>query len=298
MTRLSERIHWRGFLSPSTVLQTVIGVGLAVFALKGFMVPNHFLDGGVIGISILSSEVTEVNLSVFLLLGNVPFMVLAWLKVSREVALKSTIAIVLLSAGLEFIPIDPVTTNEVLIAVFGGAILGIGVGLVIRSGGAVDGTEILALLTTRRIGLSITEVILAINIILFAIAGAVFEDIEVVMYSIITYFTAGKAIDYIVDGVEEYTALTVIASKSDDVKDVIVNQFGKGITVYRGERGYLPGSFDQKTECDIIVTIVTRLELLSIKKAIHSADPTAFTYVSSIKEASGGVIKKRGHDRG
>lgn len=295
MAQSSKRIDWKHLYSFPGFVQTIVGVGLVTFALKGFMVPNHFLDGGIIGISILSSEVTILNLSFYLLVGNIPFVILAWVKVSREVALRSIFAIVLLAVGLEFIHIDPVTTNEILIALFGGVILGIGIGLVIRAGGAVDGTEILALLTTRRIGFSITEVILAINIILFAIAGAIFESLEVVMYSTITYFTAGKAIDYVVDGLEEYTALTIISGESETVKDIIVNHFGKGITVYKGERGFLPGSYAQSTECDVIVTVVTRLELLSIKKAIQSADNNAFMYVQSIKEASGGIVKKKAH---
>ena len=295
MARSTKRIDWQNLYSFPGLIQTVVGVAFVTFALKGFMVPNHFLDGGIIGISILSSEVTILNLSFYLFVGNIPFVILAWVKVSREVAVRSAFAIILLAIGLELIHIDPVTTNEILIALFGGVILGIGVGLVIRAGGAVDGSEILALLTTRRIGFSITEVILAINVVLFAIAGAIFESLEVVMYSTITYFTAGKAIDYVVDGLEEYTALTVISGESEKVKHIIVNHFGKGITVYKGERGFLPGSFQQSTECDVIVTVVTRLELLSVKKAVYSADPHAFMYVQSIKEASGGVVKKKAH---
>jgi uncharacterized membrane-anchored protein YitT (DUF2179 family) len=236
-----RRIDWKHLYTPSTLAQTLIGISLVVFALKGFMVPNHFLDGGVIGISLLASELTDINLSLYLLAGNLGFILLAWVKVSRPVAIRSAIAIVLSSIGLEVVEIAPVITDKVLIAVFGGVILGVGIGLVVRAGGAVDGTEILALLTTRRVGLTPTEVTLFFNIILFAIAGAIF-DIEVAMYSLITYFTAGKTIDYVVDGVEEYTSLTVISSVSEQVKHVIVNDFGKGITVYKGERGFLPGS--------------------------------------------------------
>jgi uncharacterized membrane-anchored protein YitT (DUF2179 family) len=179
-----------------------------------------------------------------------------------------------------------------LIAIFGGAIIGIGIGLVIRTGAMIDGTEILAVLTRRRVGLTMSEVILLINAIIFSVAAIKF-GIETAMYSFITYFTATKAIDYVVDGIEEYTALTIISSKNDAVKSVIVNQFGKGITVYRGERGYLPGAFDIKHDCDVIVTIVTRLEILSLKNAITKIDPNAFMYVNSIKEASGGVIKHK-----
>jgi uncharacterized membrane-anchored protein YitT (DUF2179 family) len=291
---LRKRIDWKRLYSPSTLAQTLVGVGLVVFALKGFMLPNHFLDGGIIGLSLLSSELTHVNLSFYLVLGNLAFIILAWIKVSRSVAIRSAIAIALCSVGLELIHIDPVTTDKILIALFGGVILGVGIGLVVRAGGAIDGTEILAVLTTRRVGLTSTEILLFMNIIIFTVAGLYFK-FEVAMYSIITYFTAGKIIDYVVDGIEEYTSLTVISGASDQVKHVIVNDFGKGITVYKGERGFLPGMFDQSMECDIVVTIVTRLELLSLKKAIHSVDPTAFMYVQSIKEARGGIIKQKGH---
>ena len=166
--------------------------------------------------------------------------------------------------------------------------------MLFRSGAVIDGIEIIAVMTTKRIGVTISEVIVVLNAILFLIAALKF-GIEIGMYALITYFTAVRAADYVVDGVEEFTALTIICSKSDDVKSIIVNEFRKGITVYKGERGYLPGSFDAKSDCDVIVTIVTRLELLSIKNAIRATDPTAFMYVNSIKEASGGIIKHKHH---
>lgn len=288
----ARHVNWSSLYTPASFVQMLFGVGLATLALKGFMIPNHFLDGGMIGISLLTSDLLEINLSILLILGNLGFMMLCWMKVSRDVAVRSSIAIILLSVGLEVVDITPVTTDKLLIAVFGGVILGAGVGLVVRSGGALDGTEILALLTIRRIGLTVTEVILLLNTVIFLIAG-INSGLEVAMYSIITYFTAGKAVDYVVDGLEEYTALTIISSKSDQIQQVIVNDFGKGITVYKGERGFLPGSFEQKYDCDIIVTVVTRLELLGLKKAVTSIDPAAFMYVYGIREASGGVIREK-----
>jgi len=269
-----------------------IGVGLALLALKGFMIPNHFIDGGAIGVSILIHEIYHVNISLLLLLTNALFIFLAYRFVSKEVAIKTIVTIVLLAIGLELIPVTPITTDKLLIAIFGGAIIGIGIGMVIRTGGMIDGTEILAVLTRRRIGLTMSEVILLINALIFSTV-AIKLGIEAAMYSFITYFTATKAIDYVVDGIEEYTALTIISSKNEEVKAIIVNKFNKGITVYRGERGYLPGAFDIKHDCDVIVTIVTRLELLSIKAAILSIDPTAFMHVHSIRETSGGVVKQK-----
>lgn len=291
-SRSSLPIQWKSLYNLSTFIQMTIGVGLALLALKGFMIPNHFIDGGAIGISILIHEVYGVNISLLLLLTNAVFIFLAYRYVSKEVAVKAIITIVFLAIGLEIINVTPITTDKLLIAIFGGALIGIGIGMVIRTGGMIDGTEILAVLTRRRIGITMSEVILLINGLIFATV-ALKLGIETAMYSFITYFTATKAIDYVVDGIEENTALTIISSKNEEVKSAIVNQFGKGITVYKGERGYLPGSFDIKSDCDVIVTIVTRLELLSIKSAIEAIDPYVFMYVNSIKETSGGVVKPK-----
>ncbi|MBI3235859.1 MAG: YitT family protein [Bacteroidetes bacterium] len=258
------------------------------------MIPNHFLDGGVTGVSLFFHELFHINLSLLLIVFNLPFIYLAYRKISPDIAIKSIMAIILLSVGLEYIHIPAVTSDKLLISIFGGAIIGVGMGLVIRAGAVIDGMEIVAVMTTKKIGITISEVIVSLNTVLFLIAANKF-GIEIGMYAIITYFTAVKAADYIVDGVEEYTALTIIASQSEEIKSIIVNDYKKGITVYKGERGFLPGSFESKKDCDIIVTIVTRLELLSIKNAIKEVDDTAFMYVSSIKEASGGIIKHKSH---
>jgi uncharacterized membrane-anchored protein YitT (DUF2179 family) len=200
----------------------------------------------------------------------------------------------LLSIGLLFIEINPITHDKLLIAIFGGILMGTGVGLVIRGGGVIDGAEVIAVFTGRKTGFSNSEIILLINTIIFGIAAFQF-GIETAMYSIITYFTATRAINYVVDGIEEFTAMNIISSRQEEVKNFLVNELGKGITVYKGERGYLPGSFDIKTDCEIIVTIVTRLEIKQIQDAVQAIDPQAFMYVHSIKEASGGILKAKAH---
>lgn len=287
-------INWKELFSGSKSFELVFGVGLALFALKGFMIPNHFLDGGITGVSLLVHELFHIRLSYLVVVFNIPFVMLAYKLLSKEIAVRSFVAILLLAIGLEVIHIPAITSDRLLISIFGGAIIGVGMGLVIRAGAAIDGIEIIAVMTTKRIGITISEVIVAVNAVLFLIAAFKF-GLEIGMYALITYFTAVKAADYIVDGVEEFTALTIICSRSEEVKSIIVNDFNKGITVYKGERGFLPGSFESKTDCDIIVTIVTRLELLSIKNAIRTIDSTAFMYVNSIKEASGGIIKHKSH---
>ena len=294
-----DKIDWGAVFKPHNLFFTVIGVSLAIFALKGFMVPNHFLDGGVTGISILLHEVFHYNLSILVIVINIPFIYLGYRKIGKTFTAQTILSVLLLAFGLfltdHFINIEPVTDNKILIALFGGFLIGTGMGLCIRGGGVIDGVEIIAVYTTKKVGFSSTEVILYMNSILFLLVSIEF-GIESAMYSIITYFTAIKAVEYVVDGIEEYIALNVISQKSEEVKSLIVNKYEKGITVHKGERGYLPGSFEVRADCDIIVTIVTRLELISIEQAILELDPRAFMYVHSIKEAKGGVLKvKHGH---
>ena len=272
----------------------VLGVGLAVVAMKGFMIPNRFLDGGVTGISILLHETFHLNISLLMLILNLPFIYLGYKKIGKTFAVQTSIAVVLLSLGLLFVNIGPITSDKLLIAIFGGILIGTGVGLVIRTGCVIDGAEVIAVFTQRKTGFSNSEIIMAMNTILFA-AAAVQFGIESAMYSIITYFTATKATDYVVDGIEEFTSMNIICSKQEEVKSLLVNDLGKGITVYKGERGYLPGAFDIKFDCEIIVTIVTRLEIKRIQEALVSVDPGAFVYIQSIKEASGGILKAKAH---
>ena len=290
----SDTINWNQVLDLKNMLQILIGSCLAVFAMKGFMIPNKFMDGGVTGISLLLHEISNINISVFILVFNLPFIYLGYKKIGRTFAVQTTIAIILLAAGLLFIEIQPVTTDKLLIAIFGGILIGTGVGLVIRCGGVIDGAEVIAVFTRRRTGFSNSEIIMLFNTFIFA--GAAFHfGLETAMYSLITYYAATRATDYIVDGIEQYTAINIISSQHDRVKEYLVNELGKGITVYKGERGYLPGSFSIKTECEIIVTIVTRLEIIQIQEAIMKIDTKAFIFIQSINEATGGIIKAKGH---
>jgi uncharacterized membrane-anchored protein YitT (DUF2179 family) len=222
------------------------------------------------------------------------FIYLGYKRIGKTFAVQTSIAVLLLSIGLLFIEINPVTHDKLLIAIFGGILMGTGVGLVIRGGGVIDGAEVIAVFTGRKTGFSNSEIIMLINTIIFTVAAFQF-GIETAMYSIITYFTATRAINYVVDGIEEFTAMNIISSQPEEVKSFLVNELGKGITVYKGERGYLPGSFEVRTDSDIIVTIVTRLEIKQIQDAIIEIDPKAFMYVQSIKEATGGVLKHKAH---
>jgi uncharacterized membrane-anchored protein YitT (DUF2179 family) len=161
-----------------------------------------------------------------------------------------------------------------------------------RAGCAVDGIEVLALYTLRRSSLTISEIILGLNIIIFSLAAFKF-GIQTALYSMLTYFTASKTIDYVIEGLNAYTGVTIISAKSDEVKHRLVNELGRGITVYKGERGYLPGKFEVHDDCDIIFTIITRLEMRKLKNMVMEVDPNAFVFANTIKETSGGIIKRR-----
>lgn len=290
----NDRVDWKLVFSLKNFLHLLAGTGLAVLAMKGFMIPNRFLDGGVTGISILLHELYHVNISLLVILLNLIFIYLGYKKIGKTFAIQTCIAVILLSLGLLFININPITTDKLLIAIFGGLLIGAGVGLVIRGGGVIDGAEVIAVFTRRKVGFSNSEIIMLINCLIFAVAAFKF-GLETAMYSVITYFTATRATNYVVDGIEEFTAMNIISSQEEEVKNFLVNELGKGITVYKGERGYLPGSFDIKTDCQIIVTIVTRLEIKQIQDALRDIDPKAFVYVQSIREASGGILKARPH---
>lgn len=288
-------IHISELYTVKSLISTIIGVGLGIFALKGFMIPNLFMDGGVTGISLLLHEIYHLNFSAVFLIVNLIFCLLAYKYVSKLFAIRTFIAVSVLCLGIQFIHIEAVTSDKLLIAIFGGSLIGLAMGLVIRGGAALDGFEILAVFTTRKIGFTMSEVILFFNTIIFVIAAMKF-GIETAMYSLITYFAAVKMADYVVDGIEENTALTIISKNPEAIKESLVNNFKKGITVYKGERGYLPGDLNHHLACDIIVIIVTRLEILNIREQISKIDPEAFMYVNSIKETRGGVVKmKHGH---
>lgn len=290
----NDRIDWKHVLNFKNILFILCGTGLAVLAMKGFMIPNRFLDGGVTGIAILLHEIFHFNISILVVALNLGFVYLGYRNIGKTFAVQTIIAVFFLAIGLFLIDINPITTDKLLIAIFGGILIGSGVGLVIRGGGVIDGAEVIAVFTRRKVGFSNSEIIMLINSIIFGVAALQF-GIETAMYSIITYFTATRATNYVVDGIEEFTAMNIVSSQQEEIKSLLVNDLGKGITVYKGERGYLPDSFETKTDCEIIVTIVTRLEIKQIQDSVKMIDPKAFIYVQSIKEASGGILKAKAH---
>ncbi len=288
----SETISFKNIFSIKSLLFKIIGIICAVIAIKGFMIPNHFLDGGITGISILIHEFYHIEVSIPLVVLNLPFIYIGYKIIGKNFAVNSLLAVIFLGIVMHFMPVPVITKDHFLTAIFGGVFVGLGIGFVIRGGGVIDGLEVIADYSNKKFGLSTTEIIMAINTMIFLII-AFYLGLEKAMYSILTFFTALKVSDYVVDGFEKLISLTVISPNSDIVKSIIVNDFKKAITVYKGERGNLPGSFNVTHDCDIIVTVVTRLKVHKIKKAIALADPSAFTYVQNIGEISGGIVSKK-----
>lgn len=295
-TRLETSLSPHHENSPLSLLfdfvLTLIGVTIAGIALKLFLVPNHFFDGGVTGISLLVHEIYGFNLGLVILVLNLPLIIISYFSVGKRFAFRTLVSVILLGICLLLIPNYALTADKLLICIFGGVFLGIGIGLIMRTGAALDGIEVLAVYTLKRTSFTITEIILGINIIIFSIAGFRF-GIETALYSILTYFTATRCIDYVVEGLQAYTGVTIVSGKSEAIKYQLVNKLGRGITVYKGERGFLPGKFEVSAECDIIFTVITRLELRKLKNLVYDVDPKAFVFANTIKEASGGIIKRR-----
>lgn len=277
------------------ILYTVAGTLVSGFALKSFLIPNNFLDGGVTGVSLLIHELYHYNIAVVILLLNIPFIIAGGIHVNKVFAFKMLACIICLGICLVAIPYPVITSDKLLVSIFGGFFLGTGIGLAMRGGCAIDGIEVLALYTLKRSSFTISEIILGLNVIIFLIAA--FQlGLETALYSMLTYFTASRTISYVIEGLEEYTGVTIISGKSEEIKKELVMSLGRGITVYKGERGFMKESYDVHHDCDIIFTIVTRLEVRRLRNMVHSVDPKAFIFTNTIKEAAGGVLKHhRGH---
>ncbi|UEG53103.1 YitT family protein [Mucilaginibacter daejeonensis] len=273
-------------------LHIIAGILFCGFALKSFLVPNMFFDGGVTGISLLLHEIYHFDIAYVIVLANIPFIIMGIFQVNKAFAIKTLVAILGLGLCLSFIHYPQVTSDKLLVSIFGGVFMGIGIGLAIRGGCALDGIEVLALYTGRRISFTISEIILGINIIIFLIA-AIKLGLPTALYSILTYYTASRTINFVIEGLEEYTGVTIISGCSEEVKQKLVMVLGRGITVYKGERGFLKESFDISQPVDIVFTVVTRLEVRRLRNLVHEIDPKAFIFTSSIKEAAGGVLKRK-----
>jgi uncharacterized membrane-anchored protein YitT (DUF2179 family) len=268
----------------------VLGIGSACFGLESFLLPNDFIDGGATGISLLISETTDFPLSIVIIIINIPFLILGYKVVSTQFAIKASLAIVGLAIGVATIHFPEVTHDKLLVAVFGGFFLGAGIGLSVRGGAVLDGTEVLAIFVSRKLSTTIGDVIIIINTVIF-LAAAYFLSIETALYSMLSYLAASRTLDFVIEGIEEYTGVTIISSHSDDIRMMIIEKMGRGVTIYKGKRGY--GKHGHREEMDIVYTVITRLEVSKLNIEIELIDPNAFVIMSSIKDTKGGMIKKR-----
>ena len=264
----------------------VLGIASAGFGLKGFLLSSRFIDGGVTGVSMLLSEVLSLPLSILLLVINLPFIALGYRQIGKWFAVRSVLAIAGLAVCLAVVEYPDVTPDKLLTAVFGGFFIGAGIGLAIRGGAVLDGTEIAALLISKSSGVLKTgDVILALNIFIF-LAAAYLLGVESALYSMLTYFAASKTVDFLIHGIEEYTALTIISDQSEEIRQAIIRVLGRGVTVYKGKRGWTD------TEQDILYCVVTRLEIRKVKRLARELDESVFIVVHTLADVDGGVIKK------
>ncbi|RYZ20724.1 MAG: YitT family protein [Chitinophagaceae bacterium] len=273
------------------VFQVLLGVLSAGFGLKGFLLHNGFIDGGVTGISLLTNRATGFSLPLLIVAINLPFLLLGFSHIGRGFAGRSFAAIALLAAAVHFIPYPVVTNDKILVSVFGGFFLGAGIGMSIRGGGVIDGTEILAIHLNRRSNLSVGDFILAFNIVIFTVAAWLLS-VETALYSILTYLAASKTVDFILEGIDEFTGVTIISVKSRQISEMIQSQLGRGLTIYQGKRG-VGKSGEQANTTDIIFTVVSRLELNRLKQEVDAIDRNAFMVMHAVKDAHGGMIKRK-----
>jgi len=272
------------------VLFMTLGIFSAAFGLEGFLIPNAFIDGGATGIALLAVNLTGLPLALLLVVVNAPFMVVAYRTIGREFALKTMAAIAGLALVTATVHFPDVTHDKLLVAVFGGFFLGAGIGLAVRGGSVIDGTEVLALALSRKLGTTIGDIIMMINVIIFGVAAWLL-GVETALYAMVTYLAASRTVDFVIEGIEEYTGLTIISPHHEELRHMIGTVMGRGLTVYTGRRGF--GKNGQSFDTEIIYCVITRLELSKILTEIEKVDPNAFVVMSPVKDTRGGMIKKR-----
>jgi len=268
------------------ILLITFGAIIAALGLELFLVPNEIIDGGIVGVSIMSSHILGVPMGIFLFIFNLPFLYFGYKQFGKKFAVYSTYGIVILSVCTVLLHHKSVATDDMLLAaIFGGIIVGIGVGLVIRAGSALDGTEIVAIVVSKNLPFSVGELIMFLNVFILGSAGFVFGWKQA-MYSLIAYFIAFKTIDVVVAGLDEWKAVLIVSDHSPEIADAIIEQLGRGVTYLNGEGAYTQN--DQK----IIYCIITRLEEARMKEFIHDIDRKAFITIIPVGEVHGGRFKK------
>ena len=280
--KIKPIIFWEFF-------QLAIAIVLASIGLKAFLLPNGFLDGGVTGISILLNKITGFEISIILPVISIPFFVIGWFTVSKRIVIRSLISVLILSLVIHFENFQPITDDKLLISIFGGLFLGAGIGIAIKNGSVLDGSEILGIFVNERTGISIGLIIFWFNVVLFLLAGFLFS-LEVAMYSVLTYIITAKTIDLILEGFEDYVGLMIVTSKSGEMQKALLKDIGQGMTIYQGTKGY--GSQGEKQNLEIIHTVVNRIDTKKVYRVLKKVDKDAFVIEFDVNKVSGGVLRK------
>ena len=273
----------------SEYFQIALGILLASIGLKAFLLPNGFLDGGVTGIAILLNSQFDINVSLLLVLFSIPFLILGYYTVSKRIVIKSILSILGLALFIHFENFQTITEDKLLISIFGGLFVGAGIGIAIRNGSVLDGSEILGIFINDRFGISIGKIILVFNVILFSVTAFVIST-EIAMYSILTYIITAKVTDLIIEGFEDFIGVTIVSKDYEKIKMAVITELGAGITVYKGRIGF--GSTGEIEDFDIIHTIVNRIDIKKMYRVISDIDDSAFIVEFDVNNVKGGVLRR------
>lgn len=265
----------------------LLGSAVAAVGLEIFLVPNNIIDGGIVGISIIASYLTKWPLGLFTLILNIPFLFIGYKQIGKSFVVSSLFSTAMFSLFITLLhPVPGLTSDVLLAAVFGGIILGAGVGLILRCGGSLDGTEIIAIILSRRTFLSVGQIVMIFNIVIFSLAALVLGW-DRALYSMLAYFIAHKAIDVVLEGIDEAKAVMIVSDHADKIAEVITARLGRGVTTWEGQGGF------SKVQNKILYSVVTRLEISKLRSIVHDIDLNAFITVHDVSDVTGGNYKKR-----
>lgn len=268
------------FNAVNKVLLMILGSVLASIGLEIFLIPNNIIDGGITGISIMASYITNLSLGIFILILNIPFLIVGYKQIGKTFALSTLFSVICLSIGVSILhPVSSITQDTLLATIFGGIILGAGVGLIIKNGGSLDGTEIIAIILDKRSGFSIGEIVMFFNLFILGASGLIFGW-DRAMYSLMAYFIAFKTIDITIEGLDESKAVIIVSEKNKDISEALTDRLGRGVTLLHGEGAY------KGEATNVIYVIVSRLEIAKLKGIVHGFDENALVTIASV-EASG-----------
>ncbi|WP_394349565.1 MULTISPECIES: YitT family protein [Propionispora] len=265
----------------------LLGSIFAAIGLEEFLIPNQIIDGGIVGISIMASHLSGFSMSIFLILLNLPFFYLGYMQIGKTFALSTLFSVLSLAFWTSILhPVPQLTTDLFLAAVFGGIIVGVGVGLIIRYGGSLDGTEIIAIIMDKKTGFSVGEIIMFFNLFILGSAGLVYTW-DKAMYSLVAYFVAFKVIDITIEGLDESKGVIIVSENPEEISSALMARLGRGVTVLHGEGGYTGAPKK------ILYSVMTRLEIAKLKGIVQEKDEEAFVTITDVHDVMGGRVKKK-----